>query len=134
MVRRSRFGQAIAGVLVLAAVACSGAGDDDDDDAKARKPDTGVGAHQIAPEVHGCEELCSRLGDCAEALCNEDTQSTRYTGLGDLLADQCVSTCDQMTVDTRITPTQWACLFEKSCRQAIDYDDCHTGGAYYTCT
>jgi len=132
MVRRVKFRQVLAGLLVLAAVACSGGGDDDDE--PARKPDTGVGAHQAVPELHTCQALCARLGDCAEELCNEDTKSTRYTGLGELLATQCAVTCDQATVDGRITPTQWTCLFEKSCRQAIDYDDCNTGGAYYTCS
>jgi hypothetical protein len=131
MVRRLKFGRALTGALVLMAVACGGGGDDDDD-AVARKPDTGVGANASVPDPRECEALCYRLGDCAEALCNEDTHSTRYTGLGDLLGSQCTSMCNPSLLE-KFTPDQWQCLFQKSCRQAIDYDDCHTGGAYYTC-
>jgi hypothetical protein len=119
-------------VILVAAAGCGGGGDDDDD-AAARKPDTGYGTGQPVPDPRSCAELCNRLGDCAEALCNEDTHSTRYDGLGELLASQCTATCDESLVDTKLTADQWQCLFQKSCRQAIDYDDCRTGGASYSC-
>jgi hypothetical protein len=34
-------------------------------------------------------------------------------------------------LNTEITETQWQCLFVDSCRQAIDYDDCHTDASYF---
>ena len=131
MVRRVKFGRALLGALVLVAVGCGGGGDDDDG-AEARKPDTGVGKNEVPPNPRDCYALCARLADCAEALCNEDTHSTRYTGLGEVLAIQCEVKCDQSLLD-KFTADQWQCLFEKSCRQAIDYDDCRTGGASYSC-
>jgi hypothetical protein len=39
--------------------------------------------------------------------------------------------CDESELNTQITETQWQCLFVDSCRQAIDYDDCHAGASYF---
>jgi hypothetical protein len=117
---------------MLLGVGCGGG--DDDDEAAARKPDTGYGTGQVVPSPRSCDALCTRLGDCAAALCNEDTHSTRYDALGDLLASQCMVMCSESAVATQFSADQWQCLFQKSCRQAIDYDECRTGGASYTCS
>jgi len=116
-------------LTLLGVVGC--AGDDSADEAEARKPDTGYGKGQPAPTVRTCTEFCARIGDCAAALCNEDTKSTRYDALEDALVFQCEGMCDESELNTQITETQWQCLFVDSCRQAIDYDDCHAGASYF---
>ena len=85
MVRLWRLGFGAALLLTLGLVGCSGGDDDDDDAAEAKKPDTGAGAAQAVPATRTCADLCARLGACFEVLCNEDTKSTNYDGLGDLL-------------------------------------------------
>jgi len=123
------------GVLAVFALvrasACSGGGGDDDDDE--RKPDTGYGKGATVPTPRTCTDLCERLADCAAQLCNEDTKSTRYDALKELLASQCDAGCTDDVVNSKITADQWQCLFQSSCREAIDYDTCHTQGASYTC-
>ncbi len=97
-------------------------------------PDTGAGADQPVPETMNCADLCQRGGACAELLCNEDSHSSRYTGLGDLLASQCEAACSDGLVEANFTSTQWGCMFTSSCREAFDsdYDGCHTRSSY-TC-
>jgi len=73
---------AVAVLAGLGLLACSGGGDDDEP----RKLDTGYGKGATVPNPRTCTDLCARLGDCAAQLCNEDTHSTRYDALGELLA------------------------------------------------
>jgi hypothetical protein len=116
---------------MLLGVGCGGG--DDDDEAAARKPDTGYGTGQAVPDPRGCDALCRRLSDCGATLCNEDTHSTRYDALRELAAAQCMAACNESTLNTELSVDQWQCLFQKSCRQALDYDECRLGGAYYNC-
>ena len=113
--------------LLVGVVGCSG--DDDSGNAPPRRPDTGYGVGAMAPSPPTCDELCARLGDCAEHLCNEDSHSTRYDGLGDLLSSVCSSNCTASTVAS-VTPAQWQCYFADSCRQVFDYAECPGGGSY----
>ena len=76
-------------------------------------------------------DLCNRLGSCVVILCDEDTHSMNYDGLGTLLADQCVSTCTDAQVMSGVSSTAWQCIFQSSCRQVFDYDTCHGMGTYH---
>jgi hypothetical protein len=125
MVRRT-----ISCVVLLVCVAGCGGGDGNDDNPPARKPDTGFGAAQPVPAPPTCTDLCTRLADCSAALCNEDTGSTRYDGLADILSANCDAMCADSSL-TKITAAEWQCLFQSSCRQAIDYDTCGTGASYF---
>jgi hypothetical protein len=109
-------------VLVVAALGCGG-------DDPPRKPDTGAGAGQTPPAVPTCTDLCARLGDCVEILCNEDTKSTQFTGFGDLIAANCVAGCTDAALQT--VTASWNCLFQSSCRQVFDYDTCNNDGSYH---
>jgi hypothetical protein len=98
-----------------------------------QRPDTGAGANEPVPPTLNCVDLCARLGSCVEVLCNEDTNSSRYTGLGDLLAGQCEASCTESLVQEAFTSSKWMCLFSSSCRQVFDYDTCHADSNYH-CT
>lgn len=133
MVRFWRLGTGMALVCTLAVVGCGGGGDDDDDDDNAKKPDTGYGAAQTVPTTRSCVDFCARAGDCAAQLCNEDTNSTRYDALADLLASLCEGQCTEATLQSNATDSEWQCYFQSSCRQVFDYDTCHIQ-ASYTCS
>jgi hypothetical protein len=121
---------AAACLLALCVVACGGS--DDEDDEKQRKPDTGYGAGLSVPSPRTCQDLCSRLGDCAAALCNEDHDTTQYSSLEDILNSQCLASCDDSIVNsTEVTDAMWSCMFESSCREVFDYDECNASGSYY---
>ena len=93
-------------------------------------PDSGYGEKQAVPVTVSCQALCDREADCFEHLCNEDTASTRYTGLGSLIASQCMVTCTEALLTSRITPQSWNCLFESSCRAALAHDACNAQASY----
>jgi hypothetical protein len=124
-----KVGLGIAVVCTLGVAGCSGGGDDDDEEAK--KPDTGYGAAQVVPATRSCNDFCARAGECAAALCDEDTKSTRYDALQDLLASACDAQCSDSVLQSNVTAENWQCLFQSSCRQAFDYDTCHTQASYY---
>lgn len=109
-------------VLASALSACGGSAD--------RKPDTGYGAAQTVPADVNCTALCERESDCFAHLCNEDTKSTKYTGLASLLADQCNATCSDTALKQKVTASAWACLFQSSCRMAIGEDVCDAMAKY----
>ncbi len=60
--------------------------------------------------------------------------SVKYAGLGDVLGPECDASCSDAALQM-VTTAQWQCLFESSCRQAVDssYDACDTM-SYYTCS
>ena len=122
MAAKDRF--AIVGILALIATGCGGA---------SGHPDTGAGAHQPVPATENCADVCKRFGDCLVVLCNEDTQSTRFQGAGEVLAEDCLSTCADDTVMSKIAPTQWTCFFDSSCRQIFEYHRCDPN-SYYRCS
>jgi hypothetical protein len=95
-------------------------------------PDTGYGIAHPVPAQLNCVDLCERIGDCAVHLCNEDTKSTRYTGLDSILALECEAGCTDALVQANLTSTQWQCLFQSSCRAVFGQDVCQTDGSY-TC-
>jgi hypothetical protein len=108
-----------------------GCGGDDDGGGDERKPDTGYGAGEAVPAVRTCSDICARVGDCATQLCNEDTNSTRYDAFESLLAADCETNCDESLVNSEFTDEQWACLFQSSCREVFDYDECKADGSYF---
>jgi hypothetical protein len=126
MLRRGRF---FALAAALAAVACGGS------NGGSRKPDTGSGAGQTPPATMNCTDFCQRLSTCAGVLCDEDSMSMKYASLADLLVPQCEANCTDALLQSKLTQTQWQCVFESSCRQALDssYDVCHVMGSY-TCS
>jgi hypothetical protein len=113
---------AIAAVAVTTALGC---------DSEPTHPDTGVGAGETPPGTVNCVDLCLRSAACAGPLCNEDTMSTRYTALSDLLASQCATVCAGVQIPA--TQTQWQCFFQSSCRQVFEHDVCGVG-ANYSCS
>lgn len=98
------------------------------------RPDTGYGAAQPVPATITCADLCQRAADCAGHLCDEDTNSTRYTPLIPLLSNSCrQSTCTDAQLSAAVTATQWQCLFHDSCRQVFGEGACGTANTSYSC-
>lgn len=124
LVRRSLSVIAAVILTVVTVSAC------DDDDGPA---DSGYGAGQSVPAAMDCEHLCARMGDCFAALCNEDTMSTRYDGVGDLLRTQCEIGCADATVRSNISPDTWRCTFQSSCRAVFGQNKCGAM-AKYSCS
>ena len=79
----------------MLASACGGSDDNG-------PPDTGYGENQAVPTAVSCQALCAREADCFEHLCNEDTASTRYNGLGSLIDSQCMLTCTEALLTSRV--------------------------------
>ena len=94
-------------------------------------PDTGAGANQPVPPAENCADLCGRLSDCVVTLCNEDTMSTKYTGLQSAVDANCVSMCNDSTVQSMIPSTAWSCIFTSSCRAVFEHDVCHSMSHYF---
>jgi len=84
------------------------------------------------PEEHTCATTCARLAECMVYLCNVDTNSNDYSGLEGFLEDDCVSTCDEDALTDALAedPEAFDCMFEESCRDYLDYDDCHVDARY----
>jgi hypothetical protein len=95
-------------------------------------PDTGAGAGETPPAMVNCLDLCLRSADCLGQLCNEDKMSTLYTALADEIASQCSVQCATTGPLTAVTPADWQCLFQSSCRQVFERDVCGVQ-ANYTC-
>jgi hypothetical protein len=115
---------AIAAAALMTAVGCGDSGS-----STPKHPDTGVGAGETAPGTVNCMDFCLRGAACIAPLCNEDTMSTNYTPLADLLAAQCSSVCASTPVPA-ITQAQWQCLFQSSCRQVFEQDICGVQASY----
>ena len=96
-------------------------------------PDTGYGAGQPVPITVNCVDLCVRSATCGAQLCDEDTNSTRYTGLASGLATDCEVVCTDAQLQVSITPAQWQCLFQDSCREVFGDNACG-GMAHYSCS
>jgi hypothetical protein len=96
------------------------------------KKDTGAGANQPVPATINCEDLCARIAACVVVLCNEDTQTTNYGPLGQVLDQDCLSTCTDADAQKLIPQAGWKCTFQSSCRMILDYDSCHSF-AQYSC-
>jgi hypothetical protein len=95
-------------------------------------PDTGYGAGLAVPATKNCVDACTRLADCAVHLCNEDTDSTRYSGLEDGLEFDCEFDCTDAQVAAIYTDDSWRCYFQTSCRKVFEDDACGVN-ANYTC-
>jgi hypothetical protein len=108
---------------VLFLLSCGGSSDGGE------KEHSDAGAGAPVPAEKTCTDLCKRIGDCVEILCNEDSMSSRYNGLGGLLATSCVGTCTSTNAEN-FNDTQWECLFTNSCRDVFGQDACGAGGSY----
>ena len=95
-------------------------------------PDTGVGAGETPPAMINCLDFCLRGADCLGQLCNEDKMTTAYTALADAIASQCSAECATAGSFAAVTPADWQCLFQSSCRQVFERDVCGVQ-AHYTC-
>jgi len=120
---------ALAGMLSVLG-ACGGG---DGSGGGSGRPDTGYGAGQVAPLTPNCVDLCLRIADCAGHLCDEDTNSTRYSSIIPLLSSACQSSCAGVDVANSFTAAQWQCLYHDSCRQVFNVNACHTPNTSYTC-
>jgi hypothetical protein len=116
--------------VALAILGCGGSSGSSGSSGGPRKPDTGYGAGETPPATENCQDLCQRLGDCGAHLCDEDSMSLMYAGIGDLLATECESSCSDAEVQMAISHTQWQCFFVSSCRQVFDYDACSAMASY----
>jgi len=115
----------LAVVGVMAALIAGGCG------GSSGHPDTGAGAHQTPPATQNCMDACQRLADCVAILCDEDTMSTRYQASVPFFVDDCLSTCTDANAMSMITPTEWTCLFESSCRQLLELHVCEKNSSYH---
>jgi hypothetical protein len=96
-------------------------------------PDTGYGANKPVPATVNCTDFCTRLADCGADLCNEDTMSTSYTALVPILVSECESSACNASVLAMITPANWQCYFQSSCRQVFEHNACQVSPSSYTC-
>ncbi len=111
-------------VLALGAFAgCGGSGG---------HPDTGYGIDQPVPTTVNCVDLCVRNATCGVELCDEDTNSTKYTVLQSGLETECEGVCTEAQLQLSISTTQWQCVFQDSCREVFGSNACG-GMAHYTC-
>jgi hypothetical protein len=95
-------------------------------------PDSGYGANETPPSQVNCTNLCARLCDCGGHLCSEDTGNAAYIDMfSTVLLDQCVSTCTDANVQSKMTAANWQCLFQQSCRKAVGEDACHVQANYH---
>ena len=109
-------------LAVLAAlVACDGG-----------HPDTGYGERTPVPAQVTCLDACARIADCAVALCNEDTTSTRFSALEDAFVADCLAGCVDNLLAAQLPPPAWSCMFTESCRAVFEHDTCEIQGRY-TC-
>jgi hypothetical protein len=115
----------LAGAGLLAWLALAGCDDGE------KKPDTGYGAGQSPPSTVSCAEFCRRAADCGGHLCTEDMGNDLYLDLFSAMESQCESTCTDSLLSSRVTNTNWTCLFKSSCRQVFDYDACNVQANYY---
>ncbi len=107
----------------MVGAACDGGG--------SRHPDTGYGKDQPVPAEENCEELCGRLSDCGGHLCAEDTGNSGYIEMFEAVNAECLATCTDATVTSRIDADAWKCLFQSSCRQVLEADVCHAQANYH---
>jgi hypothetical protein len=96
-------------------------------------PDTGYGANQSVPDTVNCTDFCTRAADCGGQLCNEDTMSTQYTALVPILIAECENAACNASVLAQLTPADWQCYFQSSCRQVLGENVCHVANSSYTC-
>ena len=111
----------VAAFSVLAA-ACDGG---------STRPDTGYGKDQPVPTQVSCEGLCARLSDCGGHLCAEDTGNNGYIQIFEAVNAECLASCSDATLTSQVSAEQWTCLFQSSCRQALDVDVCHVQANYH---
>jgi len=110
----------------MAGTACSGSAS-----GKPNHPDSGYGKEIVTPSSINCTDFCNRMGDCAAHLCTEDTGSAAYAGISGLVVQECGMTCVDSQLSAKMTKDQWTCLFQSSCREVFDYDNCHANSSYY---
>jgi hypothetical protein len=96
-------------------------------------PDTGYGANQPVPATENCTDFCTRAVSCGTQLCNEDTMSNSYTALAPLLMTECQTAACNDSVLAQITPANWQCYFQSTCRQVFEQNICHVSNARYSC-
>jgi hypothetical protein len=93
-------------------------------------PDTGFGAGAPVPPTKTCDDFCARSADCFVALCNENTSSTRYTALRDVIDNDCLASCTDANLQAEATDASWQCVFTSSCRQVFEHDVCNAKARY----
>jgi|KBSMisStandDraft_5_1062788.scaffolds.fasta_scaffold106773_2 hypothetical protein len=102
-------------------------------DSAPRRPDTGAGAGQTPPSAINCNDFCQRTSECFVTLCNEDTGSTQYNALMSVVLGECQAQCTDAALQSMVPTAAWQCLFQSSCRQALDYNTCNASPGSYKC-
>jgi hypothetical protein len=105
----------------------------DDGSGRSSHPDTGYGKDQPVPSQENCVDFCARISDCGGHLCAEDTGNTQYIAMFEAVNAECLATCTDATVMSRISADHWQCLFQSSCRQLLEADVCDAQAEYH-CT
>jgi predicted metal-binding protein len=95
-------------------------------------PDTGYGEATPVPAQIECMTACVRLADCVVQLCDEDKDSTKYNAFEQDIADNCLSSCDDDSLQAFTSPDEWSCMFGETCRSVFEHDTCGIK-ATYTC-
>jgi hypothetical protein len=113
-------------LAVAGAAACGGS-------SATGHPDTGYGANQPVPATVNCTDFCTRGVDCGAHLCDEDTMTTNYTALLPIVLAQCQNAACDPSVLAMITPADWQCYFQSSCRQVFEHNACHVSPSSYMC-
>jgi hypothetical protein len=111
---------------VASAAACGGS-------SAPSHPDTGYGANQPVPATVNCTDFCTRGADCGAHLCDEDKMTTSYTALEPIVIQECQNVGCSASVLAMITPADWQCYFQSSCRQVLEHNACNVSPSSYMC-
>jgi hypothetical protein len=93
-------------------------------------PDSGYGAAETVPPTKNCKDFCARSADCIVALCDENTSSTSYTVIHDVIDSECLASCTDAQLQAVATDASWQCFFDSSCRQVFENDVCKANARY----
>ena len=99
----------------------------------AANPDSGYGAGEPVPLTKNCQDFCARNAECIVALCDENTSSTSYMAIHDVINSQCIASCTDAQLQAMATDASWQCYFQSTCRQVFEHDVCKAN-ARYTCS
>ena len=102
-------------------------------DDSAEHADTGFGGDAAVPAAIDCTALCQRSADCIVDLCDEDSNSTKFAGIGEAVKESCLNTCSDSELEAVTTQASWDCLFKSTCRQAFGENVCNAN-ARYSCS
>jgi hypothetical protein len=96
-------------------------------------PDTGFGGDAAVPATINCADLCQRSATCVVDLCDEDSSSMKFAGIGQPVDEECLASCTDPQLQAAASQASWDCLFKSTCRQAFGENVCNAN-AHYSCS